>query len=371
MNRDKKVLYTVSVLYLCTLFLACFVTRGAAGKLILAAVSVSTSAAVFFLIRKRSIHGIEKKQVTALMAAIAVICVTVYYLTGIGFGFYKVLLLPSFIWKYIIPYVIIIVSSEIARSVFLAQKNRTVTVLSYISFVILDFAMLSGSGVLGSFGKFMDAFGMVLLPALTSNLMYHFLSSKYGMFPNIVYKTIISLYPYLIPLKPQMPDSMLSFAKIVIPLLIFILISSMYRRRKFVSSGRHTRARVIAAVLTLVLMTACMMLISCKFRYGLLVIGSESMTGEVNKGDAIIYEQYDDQIIEEGQVIVFVKNDTTVIHRVIDIKKINGEVRYYTKGDANEGADAGYITADKIIGITNLKIKFIGYPTLWVRSLFK
>lgn len=95
------------------------------------------------------------------------------------------------------------------------------------------------------------------------------------------------------------------------------------------------------------------------------------MTGEINKGDALIYETYDDQIIQTGQVVVFIKNDTTVIHRVVDIKKINGTVRYYTKGDANVSEDAGYITDENIIGVAKMKIKFIGYPTIWVRSLFK
>ena len=33
-----------------------------------------------------------------------------------------------------------------------------------------------------------------------------------------------------------------------------------------------------------------------------------------------------------------------------DIKIINGETRYYTKGDANEDLDAGYITDSNITG---------------------
>ena len=55
----------------------------------------------------------------------------------------------------------------------------------------------------------------------------------------------------------------------------------------------------------------------------------------------------------------------------MDIKKINGELRYYTKGDANKGMDSGYITDASVIGVINLKIKYIGYPTIWIRSLFE
>lgn len=371
MNQDKKTMYRLSVLYPCVLLLACFVADDTEGKIILAGISVLFSATVFLLIKKRSIYGIEKKQAALVMLTVAVISITVYYLTGISFGFYKVLLLPSFIWKYIIPYAVIIVSSELTRSVLLAQKNRIVTVLSYISFVILDVAMLSQSNVFGRYDRFVDTVAMVLFPALTANLLYCYMSSKYGMLPNVLYRSLILIYPYLIPFKPKMPDAMLAFARIVMPLAIYLLIHSMYRRRKFVVSKRRSRTQIFVILLIIILMAACMMLISCQFRYCMIVIGSESMTGEINKGDALIYETYDDQIIQTGQVVVFIKNDTTVIHRVVDIKKINGTVRYYTKGDANVSEDAGYITDENIIGVAKMKIKFIGYPTIWVRSLFK
>ncbi len=35
------------------------------------------------------------------------------------------------------------------------------------------------------------------------------------------------------------------------------------------------------------------MVVSCRFRYGTLVIGTGSMTGTINKGDIIIYERYE------------------------------------------------------------------------------
>ena len=60
-----------------------------------------------------------------------------------------------------------------------------------------------------------------------------------------------------------------------------------------------------------------------------------------------------------------------IVHRVVDIEIINGIARYYTKGDANDGWDAGYITNGDIRGIADYRIPFIGYPSLWMRSLFE
>ena len=118
------------------------------------------------------------------------------------------------------------------------------------------------------------------------------------------------------------------------------------------------------------LITLLIMLISCQFRYGILVIGSGSMTGTLNIGDAVIFESYDDQKIVEGQVIIFDYNGLDTIHRVVEVKNVNGEYRYYTKGDANKRRDADYATEEEIRGLVRLRIKYIGKPTLWVRSLF-
>ena len=112
------------------------------------------------------------------------------------------------------------------------------------------------------------------------------------------------------------------------------------------------------------------MLVSNQFYYGAYVVATDSMTGELNRGDVAIYESYEDQLITEGQVIVFEKNNSIVIHRVVDIEIINGGARYYTKGDVNDDNDDGFITGSDIVGLVNVKLPYFGYPTLWIRSLF-
>jgi signal peptidase len=112
------------------------------------------------------------------------------------------------------------------------------------------------------------------------------------------------------------------------------------------------------------------MLISGAFQYKILVIATESMTGAINKGDAVIYQTYDEQILKVEDVIVFNKDNALIVHRIVEINNINGEIRYYTKGDANDSVDSGYITDTQIVGVIKLKIKYMGYPSLWVRSLF-
>lgn len=112
------------------------------------------------------------------------------------------------------------------------------------------------------------------------------------------------------------------------------------------------------------------MLVSCKFKYGILVIGSGSMTGSINKGDAVIFESYDNQNIFEGDVIIFKRDSLKVVHRVIDVKVVNGQYQYYTKGDANQNIDDSYVSKKDIVGISKFKIIYIGYPTIWLKDIF-
>ena len=190
------------------------------------------------------------------------------------------------------------------------------------------------------------------------------------MYPNIVYRLLISLFPYVIAVEVGLPDSLYAFAKLIVPLVIYWFIDALFEKKKQVALKKSSKWSYVGIGAFVCALAGYVMLVSCQFTFGMFVIGSESMTGELNKGDAVIYREYEDQVIEVGEIIVFSKNGGKVIHRVVEVERINGKNRYKTKGDANQDPDSGYITEEQIIGIANLKIPYVGYPTLWIRSLF-
>jgi signal peptidase len=143
-----------------------------------------------------------------------------------------------------------------------------------------------------------------------------------------------------------------------------------YSKSNFAVAYKDKKRNVIATAVLTVVMSLMIALISCRFRYGVLVVGSGSMTGSINLGDAVVYESYHNQEVEKNDIIIFYKENVKLVHRIVSIEELNGEVRYYTKGDANTNVDNGYITKDNIIGTTIFKIKYIGYPTLWLRDIF-
>lgn len=372
MNIDKRKLYTLSSIILVILLSMLFFPK-IFTNIGVALVLIPLALLTYFLIKKRSVLSINKKQVTWLMGVIGLVYVALLYISGIFFGMTKNIysMVSDGVFRYILPLTAIVVSIEIIRWVMLAQNNKIVTVLTYLACICVDVMIYSNLNAITSFNGFMDVVGIALLPAVTSNLLYTFTSKRYGCKPNILYRLIITLYIYIINIVPAIPDVIDAFIKLVIPLVVYKFIDVLYERQVKINSRKSKRLSYVSTGVAAAVLVSVVMLISCQFRFGLMVIGSESMTGEINKGDAIIYERYDNQIIEEGDVIVFEKDGLTIIHRVVDIERINNQNRYYTKGDANEFEDNGYITDVNIIGVTNIKIAYIGYPTIWIRDAFK
>ena len=278
-------------------------------------------------------------------------------------------------FKFFLPIAIIIISSEVIRYVMMAQKSRMARIFCYLSCVIADLLICSNLPSVTSFNRFMDLVAGALFPALISNFLYHYLSERYGMYPNIAFRSILTLHAYFFPVTSAIADSLVSLFDLFFPIAVYFFIDLLFERQRRKALGNTSRAwRIASKVITgfaVMIMIGTVMLVSNQFRYGALVIATESMTGELNKGDVVIFEEYDDQDIEEGQVIVFEKNNSMIVHRVVDIEVINGNARYYTKGDANEDLDIGYITETQIVGLADMKLPALGYPALWLRSLFE
>ena len=153
------------------------------------------------------------------------------------------------------------------------------------------------------------------------------------------------------------------------PMIIFMYIEKYYYQDKFKERPQDEKNKVLSIIGTSVVILVIIALISCKFLYGVLVIGSKSMVKTLDKGDVVLFKQTTD--IKKGDVIVFTQDNIRIVHRVVAVKNINKEVRYYTKGDANKEQDPGYITKNNLMGKVLFKVKYIGKPTIWLNEAFK
>jgi len=326
-------------------------------------------------VKKRSILSLNKRTVLLIVTVIATLYLMLSYLLGLSYGFtdQPYSLTVSTFFLHVIPIAVIIIATEIIRAVLLGQGSRLVSSLTYLACVVAELILWANFQSIHNVFQLVDFFAMTLFPALTSNLLFHYLSKRYGIYPSIAYRLILALYGYFIPFAPNLPDVFQAFSLFLLPLIVRIFVGMLFdRRKKLAARKKQSKWGYLGMGATLVVMISVVMLISCQFRFGMLVIATDSMTGEINRGDAVIFEQYDGHPIEVGDVVVFEKEeDVKIVHRVVSIQRLGTETRYFTKGDANEDMDFGYITENHIVGTVQFKVSYIGAPSLWLRELFK
>ena len=374
---DKKITRISAAAVFAALFIILILPIGESGRIAAATLLVPSAVLISIFVKKRSILSINTNQVILILTITALVYVMLYYLTGLEFGFFKnpYKLTVNNFFLFALPITAIVVCTEIVRNVLVAQEDKLTELIAYFIGVVSEVLIVSSMARVTTFSHFMEIIVSTLLPALMENILYNYLIKRYGIYPNLSFRLITTLYAYTLPIISGMAESLVGFFKLVTPLIIYFFIDSLFEKKRKYALGNKSRLKMIASriftVLSLAIMILVVMLVSNHFRYGSLVIATESMTGEINKGDIVIFEKYEEQTLEEGQVIVFEKDGSMIVHRITDIEIINGIAQYHTKGDANDDEDAGYVTDPEIVGVAGFKLPGFGYPTLWMRSLFK
>ena len=75
--------------------------------------------------------------------------------------------------------------------------------------------------------------------------------------------------------------------------------------------------------------------------------------------------------IKVGDILVFQTENMIITHRVIEIINDNNEIIFRTKGDNNNKADLFLTKSSDVLGVVKCKVKYIGYPTIWLTEIFE
>ena len=374
MRRDKARVYSLEFVLVFFLLLALFVPNILKNRLVIAVFLASYAFFTRCVVKKRSTFSIYQKKELILLSSLAVIYLVIFYMFGIYSGYKAATIKFSFVnlFKYILPVAVIIISTEFIRASFLSDKSKLSLVMSFVFGVLVDLIVYTNIYQLESLNSFLVALGYVFFASCSANLLYNYISVRYGMNSVIVYKLITTLYVYIIPVVPDLYIFFKSFMRMLYPYIIYIILENVFSKVRKENAILYDNKSWIVNGILFVFMILVVMLVSCKFLYGILVVGSGSMTGAIDKGDAIIFKQYKKKDkVAVGDVLVFIKDDIKIVHRLVDVKYVNGEYRFYTKGDKNVEMDEGYLGDEDIMGVAKLRIKYIGLPTLYLREMFK
>jgi signal peptidase I len=373
MKKDKVIEYMLLVIICMLTFFNLFLPNVELQKWTLTIFLVLYTIVLTKIFKFKKVDNVNKSKIIILIMGLSIIYVFLLYLIGIYVGFYKNInaFTSERIFKTILPYIIIVICSEIIRQIFVTTQNKINTIIVTIVLVLAEITIFINTSNIWNLGEMLILLGYVTFPSISINLLCNYIVKKYGIIPNIVYRIITTIYIYIFGILPDIYMFFQSIYKIIFPYIIYIIIDDYFENSKFKKVAKRKKVSIISLVISIFLITSIVMLISCKFKYGILVVGSSSMAGTIDKGDAIVYEKFDGRQLEKGQVIVFTKDNIKTIHAIENVQVKNNETIYYTKGTNNQQQDEGYRTNNDIIGVVKFRIIDIGWPTIWINDVFE
>ena len=316
--------------------------------------------------------------ITVLMYSVFYSVLT--YLMGLFLGFlntgYNLTILN--IIKNIVINGLIIGLVEIIRYAIIKKgyKYKSIIVLSVIVFILSDITLVIRGFDLSIGSDLLKFMLSIVFTSIAKNVFLTYLTLKVGYKSAIAYRLVMELPAYFMPFFPDLGIYIDTIFKIILPAIITIVVYFKFIRNNpdEVDSKNNKVVKKIVMAIIIIALLVLVGLTTGIFKYHSLVIGSGSMTPNINKGDIIIVKKLNDKEKEKlavDDVLVFKHEDITVVHRIIEIVEEDGEYTYYTQGDNNPTPDDYPITTENVIGTTNMRIMYIGWPTIWLSDLLK
>ena len=269
-----------------------------------------------------------------------------------------------------------VILTEIIRYITVSapKGSKATTKIIYISlfiiFVLLDLSLSRKIINVGSFNSLYEFFSLTLCASLTKNIFLMWLTKKYGYIPCLTYRIIIDLYVYFLPIVPKCNMLIQACMFMLLPFIMYKIIDS-FRTERQVPKANDLRKRKFDRIETAILIVFFLILaglVSREFKYSMIAVGSGSMTGTIDKGDAVIYERYNGEPLHEGDIIVFKIENTLIVHRINKKVFLDEEYAYITKGDYNKSIDNWIVESDMIVGKVVNKVKYIAWPSVWINE---
>lgn len=120
-----------------------------------------------------------------------------------------------------------------------------------------------------------------------------------------------------------------------------------------------------------VLAVLAVALLPLAFHARTLVVLSGSMTPALRVGDLVVAQQVPAATARPGDVVTFpdpAGSGRLFTHRVRQVTRAAGSVRFVTRGDAARGSERWHVPARSTVGLVRYRLPALGYPLARVRS---
>ena len=207
----------------------------------------------------------------------------------------------------------------------------------------------------------------VIAPSIAKNILFSYIAIQGDFVPSVLYQLITNLYYWISPILPNSPWAMSSIIDTVIPIILCLYI----RYEKVKLTPKKDRRMIIDTNPGSIIPLVISIVLVIWFALGVfpikpIAIATGSMEKEICVGDVAIIQKCKGDDVNVGDIIEYQMEGYTVIHRIIEKKQENGEFHFVTKGDNNISPDSEIVRENQLIGKVIFKIKYIGYPAIWM-----
>lgn len=317
-----------------------------------------------------------KKDGLLMVIAFALVYQFLIYISGIFLGFvnngYSLSILN--IIRNIAPVILLIITEELLRYelVVKGEKKKGLIILSVVLFILLDISVSLYLYNLTNYNDLIEMVAIILIPSISKNILYTYFVLRFGYLSNIVYRLIMELPTYLIPIIPNINVYLEAVITFIYPIILYVITKKTLKEEQEEDLRKNKVIPNIVSGVVIIFLLVIVALTSGVFKYYFLSIGSGSMSPNINKGDVVIVKKVAEEELNEiksGDVLVFRQDDRVVVHRVIEVRVEDNQYSFITKGDNNDEEDNWVITGDMVIGTTTLRIPVVGYPTIWLNEI--
>lgn len=331
--------------------------------------------------RWKKVYSRDTFDTTVIVATLTGLVMLLFYAVGFYSGFnvnyssmFKNYIKPS-IW---LTNFFIVMVCELLRNVKVGidDKNKVRTyiprAIMILVYMMVDLSIATKTYDLSSFTQLYEFFALIVVQSLSKNIFLDYLSGKYGVKPCLAYRIIMDLYIYFVPVTPKVNIFIKAVVLLVFPYILYMVIRTFSNQSEILPVSKKKKKEGIGTLISAIIFAVLVMLVSREFTYSMIAIGSGSMTGTINKGDAIVLKKYNKEKdnLKKGDIIVFYQRNTMIVHRIVKSYTINGEKAYQTKGDANESVDNWVVKESDLIGKVKFRILWIAWPSVWLNEIF-
>ncbi len=321
--------------------------------------------------------NINKKYCMSIII-ILFINILIYFYLGFIFGFSKSLYNHNIatILQNIIVQLIPIIGIEFTREIIIAKNRNSKLAVAFITILIILLEV--------NLYVIIDLFTMreelfkyicsIVIPLIASNVLYTFLTLKCSYIVTLIYRVFNVIVVLVSPIIPNLDWFTTGTLNLLSILTIYLIFKYKLIKENSIKKKRQNYYSKISYIVTVILAIFLICFMLGTFKYEPITILSSSMNPKFDVGDVVIFKKLSDSELEKisnGSIIVYSVNEQNIVHRVINIIKIDNEVFYQTKGDSNDSPDLNLVQIEQIQGVYVFHIKYIGFPSVWLYYLFK